>query len=302
MSWTSTTATGQGLGPPGLGWLLRPGFGLLIVALPLSLVGLLRRATAGDLSARAVVVPALLFPLLFALTITLKLVNYTLIELPIFAVAIGWGLACLWQGLAWSKPLLAAVGAAVLVEGGLALARLEHSAATVTPYTTFIGEVRQRVPPGARILGLHSYWIGFQDHDYRSILVPLNFADLGVPLDVALGDVDPDVVLLDSRMRAYFDSPSAATDGALFRAWLTRHQGQLVGRVDDPTFVQLEQLRNARGQADVMPNRSPPTLSPPLPGLQAGDAAELELAGHQHYNQLKLLLDGHQTRRWSTPA
>jgi hypothetical protein len=237
---------GPGLGPPGPAWLLRPGFWLLAVALPLSLIALLRRALHGDRAARTVVVPAELFPLLFALTITLKLVNYTLIELPLFAVSIGWGAVQLWRSSVWSKPLLALAATAVMVEGGVALLRLEQSAAATTPYPTFIAEVRQFVPPDARVLGLHSYWIGLQDHDYRSFLVPLNFADLGVPLDQALDDVDPDVVLLDARMRAYFDSPSAAGDAALFRAWLARRDGQLIGRVDDPTYGLMEIYRVRR--------------------------------------------------------
>jgi hypothetical protein len=234
---------GPGLGPPGPAWLLRPGFWLLVIAVPLSLFALVRRALTGDVAARTLVVPALLFPLLFAVTITLKLVNYTLIELPLFAVAIGWGVVQFWCAAAWSKPVLALAAAAVLVEGGTALLRLEQAAATTTPYPTFVAEVRHDVPPGTRVLGLHSFWIGLQDHDYRSFLVPLNLADLGVPLDQALDDVDPDLVLLDARMRAYFDSPGAAADGVLFRAWLARHDGELVGRVEDPTYGLMEIYR-----------------------------------------------------------
>jgi 4-amino-4-deoxy-L-arabinose transferase-like glycosyltransferase len=234
---------GPGLGPPGVGWLLRPGFWLVCVALPLSLIGLTRRALACDAAARAIVVPALLFPVLFALTITLKLVNYTLIELPIFALAIAWGLLSFWSRGVWLKAVLGVASVAVVVEGSVALAHLEQAAATTTPYPTFIAEVRQYVPPDARILGLHSYWIGFQDHDYRSFLVPLNMTDLGVPLDQALSDIDPDVVLLDARMRAYFDSAPASADAALFQTWLARHDAQLLGQVDDPTYGLMEIYR-----------------------------------------------------------
>jgi hypothetical protein len=177
---------------------------------------------------------------LFALTITLKLVNYTLIELPLFAVAIGWGIVYVWQAHAWWRAALSVVSAAVVLEGSVALARLEQAAVATTTYPSYIAEVRQYVPPGARVLGLHSYWIGLQDHDYRSFLVPLNFADLGVPLDQALSDVDPDVVLLDARLRAYFDSPPAAADNALLAQWLARHDARLVGRVDDPTYGEME--------------------------------------------------------------
>jgi hypothetical protein len=139
--------------------------------------------------------------------------------------------------------VLGVASVAVVVEGSVALAHLEQAAATTTPYPTFIAEVRQYVPPDARILGLHSYWIGFQDHDYRSFLVPLNMTDLGVPLDQALSDIDPDVVLLDARMRAYFDSAPASADAALFQTWLARHDAQLLGQVDDPTYGLMEIYR-----------------------------------------------------------
>src|SRR2546425_1553310 len=75
---------GPGLGPPGLGWAARPGFWFLLIALPAALIALARQAlfkSGAAAAARAVVVPALMFPILFALFIKLKLVNYTLIEL-----------------------------------------------------------------------------------------------------------------------------------------------------------------------------------------------------------------------------
>jgi len=226
---------GPGLGPPGFNWLLRPGFWFLLIALPLSLVALTRRALRCESAARAIVVPALLFPILFAVFITLKLVNYTLIELPFFALAIAWAFVTAWRMRARLQPVLAMAAAAVVVEGGVALSTL--ATASITPYPTYVAEVRQYIPSGAHVLGLHSYWLGLEDFSYRSFLVPLNMADLGVPLDHALDAVDPDVVLLDARMRAYFLS---VPDGAVFSAWLTNHDARLLGEVDDPTYGQMQ--------------------------------------------------------------
>jgi hypothetical protein len=226
---------GPGLGPPGTGWLLRPGFWLLLIALPFSLVFLTRRAVNCDAAARAIVVPALLFPCLFAALITLKLVNYTLIELPFFALAIAWGVVSLWRERARLRPVVALALAAAFAEGGVALSALETT--SITPYPSYVAEVRQDIPAGARVLGLHTYWLGLQDHDYRSFLVPLNWADLGEPLDQAITNVDPDVVLLDARMRAYFDS---VPDGAFFTRWLNDHSAHLIGNVDDPTYGRME--------------------------------------------------------------
>ena len=234
---------GPGLGPPGPGWLLRPGFWLLLVALPAALVALTRRATLNrDAAARAVVVPALLFPLLFAAFIKLKLVNYTLIELPVFAVAIGWLVVTVWQRVP-ARPLVVALGAAVALEGALALLRLDAAAATTTPYPTFIAEIRTYLPAGSRVLGLHSYWLGLEDFDYRSFLVPLSWADEGLALDQGLSRVAPDIVLLDARMRDYFDQPEVRADHDRFYAWLGGHAAQVIGRIDDPTYGLMEVYR-----------------------------------------------------------
>ena len=237
---------GPGLGPPGLGWLSRPGFWFLLVSLPASLLALSRRALACDAAARAIAIPALLMPLLFALLITLKLVNYTLIELPLFAVAVAWGVLAVWCARPRVRPVLVALAAAVALEGGLALGQLERAAGSATPYPTFISEIRQSLPSGARILGLHSYWLGLQDFPFRSFLVPLNLADIGEPLDQALDDVDPDVVLFDPRMRDYFQSLPPGGDGDRFAAWLSRHSAQRIATIDDPTYGLMEIYRLSR--------------------------------------------------------
>lgn len=233
---------GPGLGRFGPDWLTRIGFWFVLVALPCSLVALIRRARACH-AARAIAIPALLMPLLFALFITLKLVNYTLIELPLFAVAIGWAVHALWLARVRLRPVLALVLAGIALEGSLALAQLERAAEKSTPYPAFIAQVRQALPINARVLGLHTYWFGLQDFDYRSFLVPLNWADLGEPLDRALTDVDPDVVLLDPRMRDYFQSLPAGGDGDRFAGWLAAHSGQLIARINDPTYGSMEIYR-----------------------------------------------------------
>jgi hypothetical protein len=233
---------GPGLGAPGPGWFVRVGFWTSLVALPLSLVLLARRAIFhADAAARAIVVPAILLPVLFALSIKLKLVNYTLIELPLFALAIAWGIRGFWlNGSRWARSLIVVVAVAVVLEGGVQLTQLEQAAQTTTPYPTFIAQVRQYLPAGARVLGLHTYWFGLQDFDYRSFLVPLNWADEGVPLGEGLSRVAPDIVLVDARMRDYFNSPGVATDRERFNMWLAQHAGRLIGRVDDPTYGLME--------------------------------------------------------------
>ena len=117
-----------------------------------------------------------------------------------------------------------------------------------TAVERFIAAVRESVPPGARILGLHTYWFGLQDFDYRSFLVPLNWADEGLPLDQGLARVAPDIVLVDARMRDYFysNSPDVVADRDRFYGWLEQHGGTVIGRVDDPTYGLMEVYRVQR--------------------------------------------------------
>jgi hypothetical protein len=234
---------GPGLGAIGPVWLTRVGLWSMLLALPAALVALAMRAWRGDAAARTLLVPAVLLPVLFGLLIKLKLVNYTLVELPLFALVVAWGTVEVWRR-GWARPMVVGVALAITIEGGGQLGRLEHAAQTNTPYPTFIGQVRQLLPPGARVLGLHSYWFGLEaDFDFRSFLVPLNWADEGVPLDEGISRVAPDVVLLDARLREYFASPEAIADGERFSGWLRQHDARLVGRVDDPTYGLMEVYR-----------------------------------------------------------
>jgi hypothetical protein len=220
---------GPGLGSPGPGWLLRPGFWTLLVLVPASVAGLARQPAA-----RAIVVPAILLPVLFALLLRLKLVNYTLTFQPVLAIAAAWGVLEAFRRLPARGRLLGGVVAlAVVAEGVGRLALLGSLPAT--PYATFIARVHRTIPAGARVVGLHNYWFGFEDTDYRSFVVPLAWMDPGgLPLDQGLDRLAPDAVLLDDRMRTYLSYDPRARAG--FEAWLTTSGARLADQVDDPTY------------------------------------------------------------------
>lgn len=250
---------GPGLGPPGLAWLTRPGVWALLLVVPASVAGLVWRGLRrGDRAARVIAVPAVLLPVLFALLLRLKLVNYTLTFLPVLAIAAAWGLV---MGVEWlrarrSWPVLglgALLGLAVVLEG---LARLiSFGAYPATPYPTFIARVHQAVPAGARVVGLHNYWFGFEDTDYRSFVVPLAWLDPGgLPLDQGLDRLAPDFVLLDDRMESFLRDDPVARAG--LDAWLAAHAARLVDQVQDPTYggVQIfTVVRDAQGRTLVEP-------------------------------------------------
>lgn len=254
---------------PGLegGWrgLLRPGFWAAVAGLPIATLALARRAlSGGDFAARALLVPAVVIAALFALLIRLKLANYLATLVPLGALIAAWGTVRFWQRLErsrwWGRAALAALLVAVGLEGIGRAAVLQASAAVTTPYHDYIARVRAHIlegksvgAPPPRVVGLHTFWFGLTDMDYRSIWVPLRQTDprlLSNPLtfDAALEQIAPDVFLLDSRVGAYLDS--VATPGVpghelytQFEAWKARHDVRLAGRVEDATYGTMEIYR-----------------------------------------------------------
>jgi 4-amino-4-deoxy-L-arabinose transferase-like glycosyltransferase len=228
---------GPGLGSPGVGWLTRPGFWAVLVLVPASLAGLAWRGLRRqDRAARAIVAPAIVLPALFALLLRLKLINYTLTFVPVLAIASAWGAL---HALGWLRRRPAflvpasLLAMAVVAEGVGRIAVLEAS--TATPYAVYSAEVHRTIPAGARVVGLHNYWFGFEDTDYRSFVVPLAWMDPGgVPLEEGLQRLRPDAVLLDDRMRTYLTYDQRARAG--FEAWLAASGAQLVDQIDDATY------------------------------------------------------------------
>jgi 4-amino-4-deoxy-L-arabinose transferase-like glycosyltransferase len=239
---------GPGLGPPGWSYLARPGLWATSLLLPLGMIAMLRRAFSPDGDgARAVVVPSLLFVGAFALLVDSKVVSYTLTLLPLGAIAFAWAVCQLLdRGLL--RRALPAVLVAIACEGALRLARLDAMARVTTPYSEFVGHLRARVAKGERVLGLHNYWLGFSDLDYRAWAVPLwksNPAVTSSPLGVAqaLDAEAPDMVLIDSRMRAFLDTDRR---GVAIRHWMASRGYAAVARVDDATYGAVTLYRRAR--------------------------------------------------------
>jgi hypothetical protein len=100
-----------------------------------------------------------------------------------------------------------------------------------------------------RVLGLHNYWFGMQHTEYRSWAVPLLLADQAnipapVPVSDSLMSFDPEVILIDVRMRTHLDQnavPGSPAAEAL--AWMEA-RGYLLARVVvDPTYGRMEIYR-----------------------------------------------------------
>ncbi len=240
---------GPGLGSIGFDWLLRPGFWSALIIIPCA-VAMMWRQSLSDRTLRVLAVPALGLPVLFALLIHLKLANYLLTIIPIFGIVSAWGVVSFWTWLRARKWLAAqVVVSAVLVanvfEGIARIGILEEAAASMTPYYTFIDRVRHFIPNGKRVLGLHNYWFGLESFDYRSFALPFLWQQSNnLSIDQGLDQIDPDVVLIDPRIRETFAGNVQAA--ATFQTWFDHHSVQLLGSVNDQTYGLIEIYRVTR--------------------------------------------------------
>ncbi|MGH2543412.1 MAG: hypothetical protein ACRDIB_11465, partial [Ardenticatenaceae bacterium] len=231
---------GAGLGPARWSYLLRPGFWFMLGAVPASVVALARRGLSGrDRARRAILVPLLMLPLLFALLIYLKLANYLVTVLPLAALAVAWGTLTLWRwagqanGGRWLRVALLLLLLAVATEGLARVVALQRAAATTTAYDDFIARLRAYIPPGSRVLGLHHYWLGMEDTDYWNWAVALDATNPNgssrAAMIAALEDFDPDFILLDSQLQEYFRNapPTDPRPRAIYE-WLESSEYTLV--------------------------------------------------------------------------
>lgn len=179
----------------------RLGFGL-VMALPVALVAMGVAWVRGRKPHHlALFIPATLFPVLFALFIQKKVFGYLLLVMPLWAIALAWGIMWLWQR--WpgrGRIALAFLGVWFLLEGSLALFSLPVQAASIPPIAPFFTQLRQVVPEQGVILGPQTYWPGFYDRDYRSMVLVFAF---GIPRQsalTALHMINPNVIIMTPTM------------------------------------------------------------------------------------------------------
>ncbi len=233
---------------PGLGegsW-LRPGFWTAAIVVPLSMFALGRLAVRGKEKAQILIVPTIILPTLFALLIYLKLSNYLITIAPLFALVMAWGLVNVYtnrraNGLI--RVVVAVLIGAILLEGGGRFVQMEKAAAEITPYSEFSTEISQHLPPDGRILGLHNYWIGLDNWAYRSWFVPLlqnsfDFRQPALSIETALDGVDPTIILIDHRMRDFFDGDPETAE-AVF-TWMEEAGFERTAVVEDDTYGRMD--------------------------------------------------------------
>lgn len=242
-------------------WWSRPGAWVAAVALPLTLLGMVRQLQQRRIAARFILLPSLLFPFAFAWLVSVKRVEYLMVILPVWAIALAWGGVALWE---WGK-LLKMVWLACMVKGSLILLlgiilldgtfryyRFYRQAETMPPYANFTSAIRTAIPPHRRVLGLHSYWFSFTDTDYRTWYTFLNlagseFTPFVRSLPDSLSQFNPDYIVIDPNIREYFALPGIGQErGEEVEAWMRTHHFDLLTTVDDPIYGEFRIYGNPK--------------------------------------------------------
>lgn len=231
--------------------LMRIGLWSSFIALPATLWAMARRVTQQPMTFLPIFIPAVLFPMFFALLIHTKMMNYILSYIPFWAITIAWGIRRLWIQLSPRGRLgFWLWGGCLLLEGTCRIIVLENAATTISPYTQFIEKIRIQIPQGARVMGLPNYWFGLETVDYHAFVVPAYLA-IGhppLPFDEGMERLHPDIVLIDHRMKAVFENPNTDYGGLSvgFAQWRERHGLLRFGEVDDPSYGPIELWRITR--------------------------------------------------------
>ncbi|MCI0434197.1 MAG: hypothetical protein L0271_11260 [Gemmatimonadetes bacterium] len=255
------------------GWsLLRPGFWIAIGGATLVMARLQRsvrnrvKMHEHDVRIEFTALVVMLTQLvLFALVVRVKTYSYLISVWPLVAllIAVLAGRAFAPAAPGGRKGTMVPAALAVLliagfVEGGLRIRGWLDRAAAASPYAAVSARIAAEIPTGARILGLHQWWLGLRDRPFTSWLLPVwqsdpRFTERPIPLDQAIERVAPDVVLIDPAMAAWFSeiADPGHDQHARYIAWLSwtrRHGFAPIDTVADPTYGAIEVWRNTLQQ------------------------------------------------------
>ena len=249
----------HGPGPISAGWLVtvirdlplaRPGAWTVIAGVPMALLvaaWTARRDPDRYGSAGMFAFVCLAQLLMFVALLRVKTINYMIGLWPLAALLLAWLGIWLWDRQRSSlRIVMVVLFALILGEGSLRIAHAATAARHTASYERYTSVIARCIPAGSRVLGLQHYWLGLRQYDYRTWLVAMNltlprYYSEAMPLDAALDQVAPDVILIDRIMAAHFerarDPDHAFHDRRrAFDAFMLRRDARLVCTIPDTTY------------------------------------------------------------------
>ena len=206
---------------------------------------------------RLLLLTTAVFPLVFALLLQQKNPLYLTTLHPLLAVVAAAGAIEAWDR--WNSRLARSLFAALLVlafgDGLAAWRRLHIEAGRATPYANVTRALASRIPTGSLVTGLPHWWLGFANEpfQYRAILVPVflsnpKYVADPVPMEVAMAQLAPDVVILDPRLRDWLARSGERGDRTAvgLQRYLVERRKAVLLALDDPSYGRLEVVALSR--------------------------------------------------------
>jgi 4-amino-4-deoxy-L-arabinose transferase-like glycosyltransferase len=154
---------------------------------------------------------------LYIALLQVKSPNYLIAIWPLGVLALAWLAIATWDrgGQAMHIALLV-LGTAIVLEGGRSIGTAATRAKTISSYDWYTAQIANCLPSGSLVLGFQHYWLGLRRYPYRTWLLPFYRANPAfevspVPLDVALSDIDPDIILIDRFARELFAAAASSS-------------------------------------------------------------------------------------------
>jgi 4-amino-4-deoxy-L-arabinose transferase-like glycosyltransferase len=232
------------------------GFWLMVIGVLAANLLLVRRLWyAPRLADRLLFLTLPLLGGLLGMLINLKRYPYTVLVLPFLALETALALITIGR---WTvarsgrwRWLWVLIGLAVLIEGGFSAVRSLARAQVVTPYRAMTQALKAAVPPGARVLMMQTYWLGWSEYEVRSldlafVLSNPQYGYTQTPtLAQVLDTIDPAyVVIEDYFLHAYHSTNVKAVQQFTELAhYLAQHCGETVATVSNPDYETIRVYR-----------------------------------------------------------
>ncbi len=239
------------LGVRNLQSLMRIGLWMLVGGVPLATVWVIVKA-ARDQYRKALwlLVPSVLFPILFALLIRVKTFNYLVSIAPFYALMVAWCIVTLFNTGRGARLTVILILTISTLQSAWSIGTMQYFANRHGRDTkVFYQQLRQATPPQGRILGAPQYWLAMPQRDYRATILPFFLSNPRLnqhPLEfeAAMTQIKPDIIFIDAHIADISDNYGdhlRDTRRTPLRNFLLKHNARLIAKIADnygePFFI-----------------------------------------------------------------
>jgi 4-amino-4-deoxy-L-arabinose transferase-like glycosyltransferase len=208
----------------------RPGFWLMVVALVVAFGHLWRQLRwHPTLANRFLLITLPGLALLLALFVSFKRYTYVALLLPFLALQVAVGIGVIWEwatrrGRRWQ--MLVGLWLVTAVAAGIySTIHLRQTARMATPYQELTAALQQNIPPDARLLMMHDYWLGLADYEVYSLDLAYNLSDEAFvgsaarPLPQVIQSIAPTHIIVSQQLLKSYLTPETLPGEKVAHFW-----------------------------------------------------------------------------------